>query len=62
LRNQIENALVKPFGSVDLVSLNRSSVRIDTRELDVFAEIVPPLQAKEAFAAWHTRLNGYSIT
>lgn len=32
--------LVKPFGRVDFVSLNRSRVGIDTRELDIFTEII----------------------
>lgn len=33
-------SLVKPFGWVDFVSLNRSRVGIDAGELDVFAEII----------------------
>jgi hypothetical protein len=56
------DVLVKPFSRVDLVSLNRSSIRIDAGELHIFAEIVFTIQTKEAFAAWNTRLNSYSIT
>lgn len=33
-------SLVKPFGWVDFVSLNRSRVGIDAGELDIFTKIV----------------------
>lgn len=48
---------MKPLGRVALVSLNRAMVWVNTRELDIFAEIVPSVDAQETFAAGHARLD-----
>jgi hypothetical protein len=47
---------------MDLVSLQGAMVRVHTRKGDIFAEIVPPLLAKEAVLAWHARLDGHSVS
>jgi hypothetical protein len=45
-----------------LVSLNRAVVRIDTCELDIFAEVVSTFLAKEAFTTGDTGFDSYTIT
>lgn len=56
------NILVKPLCRVDLVSLERTSVGVDARELDIRTEVVPALKAKETISARNTWLNSHSIT
>jgi hypothetical protein len=47
---------------MDLVSLEGSSVGVDARELDIFAEVVSAVEAEEAVSAGHTRLNSNAVT
>lgn len=46
---------------MDLVALEGSSVGVDARELDIFAEVVSAVEAEEAVSAGHTRLNGNAV-
>lgn len=46
---------------MDFVALDRSSVRVDTGELDVLAEVVSAIVTKEAVFAGDARLNGNAI-
>lgn len=52
---------MKPLGWMSLVSLNRACVWIDAGELDVFAEVIPAVQAEEALSARDARLDGNSV-
>ena len=53
---------MKPLGWMDLVSLDRPVVRVDSRKLDIFAEVVAALEAEKAVAARHTRLDCDPVT
>lgn len=46
---------------MDFVALECSSVRVDTGELNVLAEVVPAIVTEEAVVAGNTRLNGDAI-
>lgn len=52
---------MKPLGGMDLVALEGSSVRVDARELDIFAEVVSAVEAEEAVSAGHARFNSDAI-
>ena len=46
---------------MDFVSLHCPVVGVDAGELDVLAEVVPALFAKEALVARHTWFHGHPI-
>lgn len=53
--------LVTPFRGMALITLDGSVVRVYTGELNVFAKVVPTVQAEETFATWNAGLDGYAI-
>lgn len=46
---------------MNLVSLDSSTVRPDTREFDILAQVVPALSAKETLLAGHLGLDADSV-
>jgi len=54
--------LVEPLGRVRFESLKRASVRIHTREVHVFTQVVFAVDTQKAAPARHTRLNSNTIT
>ena len=54
-------APVEPLCGVDLVSLRRPVVGVDTCELHVLAEVVAAFPAQEAVLAGHPWFHGYSV-
>jgi hypothetical protein len=52
---------MEPLGRVDFVSLQSPSIRVDTRELDIFAEVISTILAEETMSTRDTRLNSHSI-
>lgn len=53
--------LVQPLRGVDLVSLDGPGVGPDAGELDVLAQVVPPLPAEEALLAGLLGLHSHSV-
>ena len=54
-------SLVNPFGWMDLVSLQSSSIWVDTRKLNIFAKVVSAIFTEETMTARNARFDGHSI-
>jgi hypothetical protein len=52
---------MKPFGRMNLVSLQSSCIRVDPGELYIFTEIVSAVFTQKAMTARNSRLNSHSV-
>jgi len=44
-----------------LISLNGSVIGPYACELDIFAEVIAPISAKEAVTTWNSGFDGYAV-